>query len=868
MNSSSIMKRTLPLIIALILIIGIALTLTLTSKKKTAPKISNPDEAFLTYEDLVIKNKDAYNILKVRYGYSTTLDLIDRHLLKNANGKNYIDAITEEQLKKAFKDKYGLDLDEAEEDKLEELFDEIYFDTGLKGQAEVFEMLKLELAKKEYTKDMIRKDQEEHDADEDREENYFPESDYKTQLKNNYKEDIAAIVVPYTTQNEVEIALRQLGIKQSQDKKKWVKVVEGDPDAYGDPLTIEEIKKAFIDLYNSAYAYKVPTYPTNQLVLQEGVHYNIVDGKIVFNHNNFDHDSKLVYTQKQIDKLGLATLLYDDLVGVQDAEDLENAKFYTYQFDRMYSGKYYLVLKIANAAKNELDTVLENGLTIREEITNKFIDNKTTNDRINKEMAKLRKANNLVIYDPFISLNYSLQVSDYKQTKKTHKTIVAKVDGLEITADMLYEELVKLYGVSYFSDRILYYYVLHLTEYNDFFDPKTDKLLTKEARTKYNDEFAEIKTRIKQEYAQYASYITMEEFLISSYNVQTIDELKYLLFYRDILADFRKGFADVEKNWDKYEELMNKKYEEFFEVRGIHLLIHIQDDEGNIVDPEEWTEYQINLAKELTQLIKQTLKKEVTGSKTYATIMSRIQDDFNRSPRLVAGYDVDSPQARPLDDPDALYPEVDYRYSKFKSAGFVLKYEDLGTITPGQMVKPFEEAVRYMWKLNDEEGHHGDGKARMYDNPDKPYIQTEFGFHIFVATNTVDYKYADKENKKLPTKEQVLIYIKATEGVKGISKEEEKQIQEQYKALSEDVKNAIATYFMPIYNEFKGTTSDSGQMPANYADMFLIEAIKNIVESTNTTFANEEYRASLVYYLNKKYESSQRSLTYKLESDN
>ena len=38
MNSSSIMKRTLPLIIALILIIGIALTLTLTSKKKLPQK--------------------------------------------------------------------------------------------------------------------------------------------------------------------------------------------------------------------------------------------------------------------------------------------------------------------------------------------------------------------------------------------------------------------------------------------------------------------------------------------------------------------------------------------------------------------------------------------------------------------------------------------------------------------------------------------------------------------------------------------------------------------------------------------------------------------------------------------------------------
>ena len=136
--------------------------------------------------------------------------------------------------------------------------------------------------------------------------------------------------------------------------------------------------------------------------------------------------------------------------------------------------------------------------------------------------------------------------------------MVAEVDGLQITADELFAKMDELFGASYIGDKLLYDYVLNLEEFNDFYDPKTDKLLNKEARTKYNDEFAEIRARIKQEYAQYASFISMEEFLISSYNVRTVEELKYLLFYRDVVAEFRKDYADVEENWERYEQLMQQ----------------------------------------------------------------------------------------------------------------------------------------------------------------------------------------------------------------------------------------------------------------------------------------------------------------------
>lgn len=835
MNSSSIWKRTLPLILVLVLIIGIAVSCTLLSNKKTAPSISNPDEAYLSRENLLIKNKDAYEVLKNKYGYSITLDLIDKHLLQNANGKNYLEAVTKEDIAQAFKDKYG-NVDDVPEDQkekyLQSIYDNIYFNTGFKSQAEIDESIRLELARKLYAKDKVIEESKTED-------DYFKDSDYNTQLKNNYKSDVSAIVIPYYTQYELEIALKQFGVKLKSDKTKWVKTVKDDPKADGDELTLEEIKRVFIDLYNSAFSHEAKT--VNGIVLQEDEHFKVVDGKITFIHNDFDHDSRLVFTQKEIDKLGLGTLLYDDLKLI--TEDPKE-KAFTVKYDKQYGGKYYLVLKIDQAPKNELTTIIKDNITIKDEITEKFIKDKLTNEKISKEISKLRREHNLTIYDPYISLNYTFQDADFKETKKSSKNIIATIDGFELKADVLFDRLDTLFGPSFVTEKLLLNYLLN-SQFNDFYDIKNNKFLTKEAKTKYNDEFANLKLRVKQDYAQYASFITMEEYLLSTYNVRTLDELKYQLFYRDIVEEYRKDFADVEDNWETYEKLMQDILKKFFEVKGIHMLIYVNDPVKNSpVDPEKWTEYQVQLAKELTTLIKDTLKKEVTGSKTYSSILTKIQEDFNNAPRLVAGFDVDSDEARPLYDKEAQYQEVDYTYSKFKSAGLLLKFEDLGTITPGKMVKPFEEAVKYMWDVNEEAGHHNDNIARLYDKPASEYLETEFGFHILVATNTIGYKYANQDEKALPTKDEVLKFF----DVKAV------------KDLSEAVKTAINTNFMPLYNERKGVADSNGEMQANLTDLELLNKIKEVVQKLD--IAGEKID-NIVYYIDAKYRVTKDSLNFK-----
>src|SRR5690606_16344212 len=87
---------------------------------------------------------------------------------------------------------------------------------------------------------------------------------------------------------EAKAALSQLDVvireKENEDGKK----VETWFNARTDKeLTADDIMKVFIDLYNNRNSRFAKGYPNenplDNLVIREGVHYNIVDGKIVFN---------------------------------------------------------------------------------------------------------------------------------------------------------------------------------------------------------------------------------------------------------------------------------------------------------------------------------------------------------------------------------------------------------------------------------------------------------------------------------------------------------------------------------------------------------------------------------------------------------
>lgn len=150
MNSKTIFKRTLPLIIALVVVIITAVSCTLLTKDKKNPTISNGDESFLTVGDITIDNNKVYQKLKDTIGLDTLVELLDKKLLSDVDGVNYYGSVTdkeinEEIVKSIFTDSsswdkntydalttflYGSDATEAE---LAELKDIMFGEDDIKG---------------------------------------------------------------------------------------------------------------------------------------------------------------------------------------------------------------------------------------------------------------------------------------------------------------------------------------------------------------------------------------------------------------------------------------------------------------------------------------------------------------------------------------------------------------------------------------------------------------------------------------------------------------------------------------------------------------------------------------------------------------
>lgn len=186
------------------------------------------------------------------------------------------------------------------------------------------------------------------------------------------------------------------------------------------------------------------------------------------------------------------------------------------------ASKYYFVFKINHIAP-------EKQANIKEEIITKLLDDKNTEAYRKTALNKLRKDNNILIYDPKLEASYiSTFDSTHSKTKKESLTVVAEFTDLSITADMLFNELSKKYGVIssfdyYANDFILY------SDYNKIYDYKNKKVLDEKEWKKIADQVDDIKTAFKANAYYNNGYgvsYRWENFLRDYYRVKNAEELK------------------------------------------------------------------------------------------------------------------------------------------------------------------------------------------------------------------------------------------------------------------------------------------------------------------------------------------------------
>lgn len=833
------MKNNIKKVLSFIVIL--ALTLFTFACNKLEPKnnanVSDPNSVYISITENSIKYEvlkgRMYSELKSTVGYNTLFDLMVTDVLK---AEKVYETITDEEVIEAIDEAiYGSkDVDELEDDEQQELIDTfldtMFKDYGYTGDDvysdSVKEVYKLNLAKKAYALKKLEEEIVEHnenyqawvDAGKDEEdedavkEPYFTEDDFETEYSSNNKGEYWAIIIPFTSYREYVIALQQLNltIENGEWKRNDVK------------LTDEQVASVFIELYNQLYGYKL-------------------DADADLSLTNLTEDSAFYYTYSQLKSYNatLATHI-QDIYGSYN-KDEENC--YSKEVEVLNSGKIYaLVLKLGEDIKADYADLSE---TEKEKVDAESLvelkNDLLTTNYISRKIYALLAEKNLVIYDSTLSAAHTSAIAnygvEYTATDEESDVNVAKTDVATYTADQLFNLMDKRAGMVTALSELVYQRFLNNSSINKFYNTSNGTWLDDDVKEDIEDQINTEKANFENgnyiDYGYDPELMTWEDFISGVYSANSEDELMLLFLYGEIVSDFTESLLDITKKednkyiestvWPLIQAKMEADFAEYFNVKGIHLLICIYKDplgeinNSGTINPEEWTEEQKELAKKLFAEV----NSYVAASKgSYQARLKEIQEAFSNCPTTSGEATFNGVNVKTtLTSAD---DSVTINIAEYKSKGITVKYEDLGSFKNGKMVESFDEAVKSIWD-KDMEDEVTDRKTVCTE-----IIETEYGYHYYInleSTKAPSYSTTVNDEKKsfnVPRIDEIREYLEDEDNVNS------------------DTKSLITTYYTPVVTEISGS----------YLTYVLqYQGILDIIDSVNVT-SSKYSKDDLVRMLN------------------
>jgi hypothetical protein len=846
MNSQAILKKTLPLIITIVIVIAIAVSCTVFSKDKAVPMITNPTGAYLTVNEsgreYSITNERVYEMLRNGYGLNVLKELMDIDLLKQEmkGSVSFWDSVTETEIDEAIEKAMfpnGRDnLDQDEIDEAIKKFEDTQYANGFRTEIARRNAQRLILARKAYALAQLEKEIIEKDAAATQDsEKFFPAATINAKYTALYNDGYWAVIVTFSTANEANQALEQLDIEIQRrdttitnDFTKWVR--KSDKAV----LSQQEIVEAMIKLYNTQYSYRLPNFPTELLTLQEGVQYQVVGEKITFNtdlvknaEGEVDKDSPLnalyfsnddlrTFNAEILQQVKVRLISYNPDTSLVDKDQ----KWFTPEVQVLNNGNLnYFVLKVGVDQAPTQEEVLDDILEILK-------NDRLTATYINTQMTKLRDSKGLIIYDEGLESMYISEANSFnvkhEPTKKASKDVVAVLGDKEYTADAFFAALNARNGMAVALERINFEKLLSDPVLNTVFNylgtgSQKDNILDDVAWQELNQRIVAEKAEFS---ASYYAAMGWQAYMEAAYGAKDEQELRmYFLYenintkYKNVLKDLT-GLDETSALWLRYLANMQKMVDDYYSVTGYHMLITIYDNAGNPTDPETWTDAQKALAKELDGQIKDYL---VTFG-DYRNNLQLIENEFKKAPKFLANLPQTVAGQPVLENGSYVLENIEV--SRFKTAGLMVDYQDLGSFTNAQMVERFSDAVREIWQDDPESS-----QTVIYGlNQADKFIETEFGFHVYINTKSVDIaRWEDSEGNKfvLPTLTQIQKYLVDTSDP----------------TLTTAMKAAITRYYAPIADELAGQT--------NAAINFVQDQKALNIVFNHSDYTLEEYRTFL-----------------------
>lgn len=752
MTTAQLLRRILPITASLIIILLLAFSCSFINNDAEVPKLQNPNATFAEIGNVRLTNEEVYNELVDRFGVRVMNNILTKELLTNGpvnyvqrakNDPNFnIDEALEEAIFGVTRAKALETLSASDIRRFEAQFQVVLGTNGFTSVDDFKEELYIERARELYTLDQIVAT------------NQLRGQDIATYYEANYYNEVCAIVIRYNSINAAIDAMREVGLDVS------------DTGTFEEtPLDIE-VLQAYITLYNNAYGHNV----------------SYVDGEFSGCEPHMLYDFETVREGNP----SLANLLFRDLSGSFILDD-------NVGFNRSYTPvrpiargqevSFFLIQKISGDELNsfrdyfpemeDLDyqammlepaSLLEEPRELVDEITERLLVQRSENqNEVQSKMNQLFQQSSLTVFDPFLRLNTLANLFNVDENVG-HPNIAFRYElngqQVGVTADQFFLELQRFAPTvvaSMLNERLS---IAQSDVYSE--------VVTRELRNNATAQVQSFRDAFFQ--GQYEEFgfsprqFTWPQFIYLAFNLRSELQLYNEIITQEVVAADFERMTKLPTNIDRVYDVMVDRYNDYFSIDLLHLLIHRDDNNDGILDPlldNTWTNQQIQLANQFADELRARVEELSEQENVNLTSLRSIVTEYNDTFRSL---DEEAEQSRWL---------------PFKEAGFLLRVEDLRTVTPGMMVEPFENEARNMYNIMVRD------VLRNYISPNN--VQTQFGVHVIYASNYTPKlnAYPNDPSLNLPSREDILNFETGN-----------------LTALSSDLIRFIETFYVPIREEF------------------------------------------------------------------
>lgn len=748
-------RRVAPITIGLLLIVLLAFSCSFINNDPLVPELSNPNSTFATLDDIAVTNQEVYQELIDNYGVRVMNLSIVRDLLTNgpvdylALAKQDPSFDIQEELEIAI---YDMPLAEARETYTPAQLAErqIQFETilelnGYESEAAFIEELYLERARELYTKDQII------DA------KSVTFRDVVEYYENNEYNEVCALVMRYPSVESATAAMRRQGL--SVDDAGTITLIPEE----------QELFDAYVALYNEANGTFVEIDPTF--------------------YNGCPADS-LRYSWDDLSETNpiIGEILFKQLSNSRilfpDSESLFVSNTNVETVSRGDETSYFLFYKLSGDELNNFLTLIpeidpeEFQLLLTQPATEVDIDlplidelidiiaseQARSDNQVTSRINQLLQSANLEVLDPYLYQN-AISTMYQMEPNNGHPTLAYRYqrDGelVTVSADLFFEQLQR-YAPAAVANVINNDVIL--TNSDIYNEVVTSELQTaaRQQLQGFRDSF------VAGEYEEFGftpQTSTWPNFLYNGFGFRSEAELYNAIILQEVTSTTLAEFASTPDQLNRYYDLMVEEYNNYFSIDLTHMLIYRDDNNDGTPDPlldSTWSSLELTLANEFADLLRErVIAESELQPLTFAALQS-IVSEYNTSSLI--------------SDPGA---EEYSQWARFKQAGFLLKTEDLRTVTPGMMVEPFENEARAMYQVM------VDGVLRDYVSQNN--VETIFGVHVVYADNysiKLD-AYPTNDALTIPSRGDLATFITGDTD-----------------SLSEDIVNFLSRYFTPARNEF------------------------------------------------------------------